>query len=569
MERSATTPAPARGGGRRTRRAKQDGPARSVAELDPNSSYAKAYALIPPGSRVLDLGCGSGELASYLTARGDRVWGADADPGAVARAAHHCVAARVADLESTPLADLFPGRSFDAIVYADVLEHVRDPWDLLQQSRPLLADGGVVVASIPNFAHAAVRLAVLSGSMPYRRLGIVDDTNVRFFTGTSVAALFEESGFAVEAIERTTLAFGAPSDLVPDVGVLRVPPTVEQHVRSDPEGETLQFVVRAVRRPGEWNMAALRSRLHDVEAMVEEQAIGLRNYARELADALAVERNAEAARAAEAAGRSEALAALAQAHADHAAALADHAAALAEARADQAAALAAGHHADENLARIRAELLDVQEQRDEARAAVQQSLNRVRVLEDDVRREAGAARSALDELQRRLAELRDQTEVLAALRSAHAAAHAAAVANGEQLEAARASEAALANALAHLKDALMSAVEERHERAAEARDAQQRLVRQERAAAEALAALRAQTDAQAAELRAQTEAQAAELRARADALAAEVGAANARAEAARVRMRREALARLAREHAAAAPTAEDGAQFWRNGAASG
>ena len=107
----------------------------------------------------------------------------------------------------------------------------------------------------------------------------------------------------MQAIERTKLAFGAPSDLVPDVGVLRVPPTIEQHVRNDPEGETLQFVVRAVMLPGEWNMAALRTRLHNVEAKVEEQAIGLRNFAQELADALALaERNAEATRAAEARG---------------------------------------------------------------------------------------------------------------------------------------------------------------------------------------------------------------------------------------------------------------------------
>ena len=569
MKRSATTPAPARGGGRRTRSVKQYDTtrARSIEELDPNSSYAKAYALIPPGSRVLDLGCGSGELASYLTARGDRVWGADINPGAIARAAAHCVATRVADLEITPLADLFPGRRFDAIVYADVLEHVRDPWDLLQQSRPLLVDGGVVVASIPNFAHAAVRLAVVSGSIPYRQLGILDDTHVRFFTGKSVAALFEESGFRVQAIERTKLAFGAPSDLVPDVGVLRVPPTIEQHVRNDPEGETLQFVVRAVMLPGEWNMAALRTRLHNVEAKLEEQAIGLRNFGRELADALALaERNAEAARAAEARtaqiqGRANELEArvsgletrrreleaqgadLETRRAAEAAGRNEALAALAQARGDYAAALEAGRHADEIIARTRAELLDVQEQRDEARAAVHQGLNRVRGLEEELRREAAVSRSALEESQRRLAELRDQTQVLAALRSAHAAA----LVRGEQLEAARANEAALANALRHLKDALMSAIEERHQRAAEARDAQQRLVRQERAAAEAHAALRAE----------------------ADALAAELHAANARAEGARVRLRREALARLAREHAAAAPTTDDGAQFWRNGAASG
>ena len=267
---------------------------RTIDELDPNSSYAKAYALIPAGSRVLDLGCGSGELASYLAARGDRVWGVDINPAALAQAAASCVETRVADLERADVAGLFPGLLFDVVVFADVLEHVREPWNVLQSARAVLDSGGCIVASIPNFAHAAVRLAVVSGAMPYRGLGILDGTHVRFFTRNGVTSLFEESGFRVQVIDRTTLPFDQPSDLVPDVRLLRVPGDIERHVREDPENETLQFVVRAIMLPGEWDMDALRDRLHDVEAQAEEQAVGLRNLLREHAAALALAGEREA-----------------------------------------------------------------------------------------------------------------------------------------------------------------------------------------------------------------------------------------------------------------------------------
>jgi methionine biosynthesis protein MetW len=252
--------------------------------LDPNSSHAKVCELVPAGARVLDVGCGSGELAAWLSARGAQVWGVDINSEALAAAKPHCVQTRVADLEHVDIDELFPELQFDAVVFADVLEHVREPWRLLESSRSVLAAGGRVVASIPNFSHAAVRLAVLDGAMPYRTLGILDDTHLRFFTLASIASLFAESGFRVEAVERTIAPFGAVSDLVPDVRVLRAPPEIEQRVRSHPEAETLQFVVRALPVPGTWDMSALRGRLHDVEAHAQEQAVGIENLERELAE---------------------------------------------------------------------------------------------------------------------------------------------------------------------------------------------------------------------------------------------------------------------------------------------
>ena len=563
-----TSAAPAPAGGRRKQRVKQyqTTGSRSIEELDPNSSYAKLYALIAPGSRVLDLGCGSGELASYLAARGDRVWGVDINSAALAHAAPFCVETRVADLETADLAGLFAGQRFDVVVFADSLEHVREPWNLLQAARSVLDAGGRVVASIPNFAHVAVRLAVLSGAMPYRGLGILDDTHVRFFTLNGVASLFEESGFRIQEIARTTLPFGQPSDLVPDVRQLRVPTDIERHVREDPENETLQFVVRAVMLPGEWDMGAIRGRLHDVEARLEESTIGLRNLQREQAAALALAQE-----------RGERVTALE--HALHTAA-ADLRAELGAAlgttavdRPDLVARLrlittrqtelererddAVLAHANEEQARRRLEnqlthvqeaLREAVEQRDDARSVAGEARAQLQARENELRHGLKGAQREIDELRDALGTAREQVRVLADDRARFEAAAAAAEQRAqtlehgrlsrdmshEQLAAANAERAALENALAHAKYALLSAVETRDNAAAAAADAQRRLARIEGDAADVHDALRAALDAASAEL-----------------------------EPFRRRARHEALQRIANEHEAL-EAQDDGEQFWRN-----
>ncbi|HEV2740933.1 MAG TPA: class I SAM-dependent methyltransferase [Candidatus Elarobacter sp.] len=514
---------------------------KSIEELDPNSSYAKAYALIPAGSRVLDLGCGSGELASYLAARGDRVWGVDINAAALAQAAASCVQTCVADLELTDVAALFPGLRFDVVVFADVLEHVREPWNLLQSARAVLDAGGRVVASIPNFAHAAVRLAVVSGAMPYRGLGILDGTHVRFFTLSGVASLFEESGFRLQAIERTTLPFEQPSDLVPDVRVLRVPGDIERHVREDPENETLQFVVRAVMLPGEWDMGALRDRLHDVEAHSAEQTIGLRNLQREYAaavaaaDELAAQVSAlEAAlRTADAGLRAELIAVTAEhdgARAQEAAArralkgeLEETRTALDEAIARRDEAQAAGAEARAKMrsreAALRHELEGAHREVAELREVLTATRERVRILgEQRALSEAASAEAA-----RRMAALADEHD-----RRGEREAHAAAV-----IAAAEADRARIESALAHAGRELVTANAQRDERAAAARAAEEALARARVEAAAAQEALRAATS---------------EL------------------ELLRKRERYAAIAWIAREHDAHG-SQEDGEEFWPNGLA--
>ena len=131
---------------------------------------------------MLDVGCAHGYVAEVLVRQGCRVVGVERDPEDAARARRHCEEVVVADLDTPGWADALGARRFDVIVFADVLEHVRDPAAVVRRACDLLAPGGMLVASIPNVAHVSVRLELLLGSFRRETLGILDATHLHFFT---------------------------------------------------------------------------------------------------------------------------------------------------------------------------------------------------------------------------------------------------------------------------------------------------------------------------------------------------------------------------------------------------
>ncbi len=214
---------------------------------DPNTSHAQVVDLVGTGRRVLDVGCSTGYLARVLRDRGNRVSGVEIDPEAARAAEPVLEQLVVGDLESAELLGRFEAGSFDVVVFADVLEHLRDPVRVLRDAIPLLAPGGSVVVSLPNVAHGAVRLALLEGRFEYRPLGLLDDTHLRFFTRRSVEELLGAAGLRAIDMRRTTAdVFATEIPLVPD----HFPGELVERVRATPDSDTYQFVFRAVPADG-------------------------------------------------------------------------------------------------------------------------------------------------------------------------------------------------------------------------------------------------------------------------------------------------------------------------------
>ena len=82
-------------------------------------------------------------------------------------------------------------------MFADVLEHLVDPWRVLREAVAVLADNGVIVASIPNVQNIDVVRRLLRGRWDYRERGILDFGHLRFFTLSSIRTLFAQAGLTV------------------------------------------------------------------------------------------------------------------------------------------------------------------------------------------------------------------------------------------------------------------------------------------------------------------------------------------------------------------------------------
>jgi 2-polyprenyl-3-methyl-5-hydroxy-6-metoxy-1,4-benzoquinol methylase len=210
---------------------------------------------------LLDVGCGGGATAAAAKERwpGCRTIGVELEPDAAERARTRLD--RVLEVNAETLDLIAEGeRAVDAVLLADVLEHLVDPWTFVQRLRGQLAPGAAIVASIPNVANLWLLEEIAAGRFTYTGGGLLDVTHLRFFTRATIEALFVEAGYTIERWSRIT--DGRVDDLtrrrilgimLPEYFFGRVAGRRVRVNGVDPEGyqdlRTIQFVVVA-RVPG-------------------------------------------------------------------------------------------------------------------------------------------------------------------------------------------------------------------------------------------------------------------------------------------------------------------------------
>ncbi|MHB8771235.1 MAG: methionine biosynthesis protein MetW [Syntrophales bacterium] len=156
------------------------------------------YDMIGPGARVLDLGCGGGDLI-HLLLRDKNVWvqGIELDEQAIYECVRKGLSVCQSDIESG-LAE-YPDHSFDYVILNQSLQEVRKALFLLREA---LRVGNRVIVGFPNFAHVGARASLfflgrapMTPSLPYRWY---DTPNVRFLSISDFRRFCRENGFVVE-----------------------------------------------------------------------------------------------------------------------------------------------------------------------------------------------------------------------------------------------------------------------------------------------------------------------------------------------------------------------------------
>jgi spore maturation protein CgeB/SAM-dependent methyltransferase len=161
----------------------------------------EVLALVPESAkRILDIGCGTGRLGEALKARQRaEVVGIELYEPAALAARQRLDQVLVGNVEQMEL-PFTPG-AFDAVVCADVLEHLRQPESLLRQASRWLGPDGRLVASIPNVRHHSVVGSLLDGNWTYEPAGLLDRTHLRFFTRRDIEQLFQDAGFTLRRLD--------------------------------------------------------------------------------------------------------------------------------------------------------------------------------------------------------------------------------------------------------------------------------------------------------------------------------------------------------------------------------
>jgi SAM-dependent methyltransferase len=231
----------------------------------PNNAHSYMLDLVGWNRRVLELGAAAGHVTRALVERSCDVTAVECDSEAALSLKSVANEVIIGDLNDPTIFDgVTP--EFDVLLAGDALEHLLTPQEVLNRAARLVKPGGFVVLSIPNIAHADVRLSLMLGKWDYRPSGLLDDGHVRFFTLKTVKELVRGAGLVITEMRRVRIpAFES------ELGVDRasVPTNLIDLVLADPEAETYQFVLSATANNGDYQLARLSDRVVGLERQLE------------------------------------------------------------------------------------------------------------------------------------------------------------------------------------------------------------------------------------------------------------------------------------------------------------
>lgn len=217
-----------------------------VLDKNLNTPWYKIMKWMGENEQVLDVGCSSGYFGEKLMAtHNSKIWGIDLDDEDAKKAKSvGYQEVYVGDLDTFNWS-LVGDKKFDSIIFADVLEHLKNPLMCLLEVKKLLKPNGTIYASIPNIAHITVRMELFEGNFDYEDTGLLDNTHISFFTKKTIWKMFNDAGMTIVHDDRTLndVPDGQVKNHLKNIG-LNPTPSFNKLLSSN-EARTFQYIIGA------------------------------------------------------------------------------------------------------------------------------------------------------------------------------------------------------------------------------------------------------------------------------------------------------------------------------------
>lgn len=217
--------------------------------LEEHTSVGKIISQITEGSTVLEFGPGNGRMTQYLiNEKKCEVSIVEFDPVLFKHVVGFAQDGFLGNIEEYKWKDHFATKTFDFIIFADVLEHLTDSERALQEASKFLAPNGEILLTFPNLAHNSVLIDLFNNKLNWKQYGLLDRTHNSFYTQQGFEELFERIGLAVRR-EDFTYAQVGQNEL--SASYEELPEMVRYDFKNRPFGEVYQYFYALRKEPVE------------------------------------------------------------------------------------------------------------------------------------------------------------------------------------------------------------------------------------------------------------------------------------------------------------------------------
>jgi len=213
----------------------------NVLHMETENSASIILKNVRAGTEVLEFGAGNGYMTKYMhEALGCEVFAVELDETHIGELDKHTEGYLVGNPDGDIEKYNWVGCGvFDYILFADVLEHLRDPLTVLKKSAELLYEGGSILISVPNVSHNSIIIDLINNNFEYRELGLLDNTHIHLFARKSLLKMVGDAGLKVVKEMNTRCAVDKTEfgNKLSDV-----PKEVHQYLNKRLDGNIYQFI---------------------------------------------------------------------------------------------------------------------------------------------------------------------------------------------------------------------------------------------------------------------------------------------------------------------------------------